>query len=250
MNNTNCPRCGIPIEALTQACSCQACGEVLIHSSTSNYSESNFQFTEWESSTAKFYPLYALVESLWQSFSQPDLFFKKVSSSKSIFRPLIYGLIMGNIGFISSLLWSYLFQNSLFDSFSDSIDVPNRFSPQSFIQAPFIIIIQIFLFAFYVYTCLWISHNRTITFQKCFSLICYAEGAMALQILPVIGTFFSVLLWIFLVITGIHQSALISKSRAFFTLLLPLFIVFFFVFAISVVVIGGIITCGFLKGVL
>lgn len=253
MDDIFCPRCGTRINSCAQTCSCPVCGETLINQIVAITPRSlpSHELTAWESPQSRTNPVFALVDSLWESFSRPNRFFKKAANNSTIVPPLLYALVTGSIGMIAAFLWSQLIQNQFSDLLSQSISFDiDTFSPGSLIATPVFITIQIVISSAIIHFLLWLFRYNKTPFSGTFRLVCYSEGAMVLQVFPVIGSLFSCIFWIFFILTGIHHTHKISIARAIMIFIIPLFaFAFLFVIAIIVGITAGLIGSGLLNDI-
>jgi predicted RNA-binding Zn-ribbon protein involved in translation (DUF1610 family) len=254
MNEFLCPRCGTPINALAHTCSCPACGETQVNQNATNTPQTPPppELTAWDSLLSTNNPVFALADSLWESFSKPNRFFSKSTNCSSVVPPWLYALVTGSIGMLAAFIWSLLIRNPYYDLFSESIFIDtDTFSPGTLIAAPVIITLQLFISSAIIHFLLWLFRYNKTPFSGTFRLVCFSEGAMVLQVLPVAGSFLSLVFWIFFIFTGIHHTHKISIARTIMIFIIPfLIVVFLFLIAIIVGIIAGFFSSGLLNGIL
>jgi hypothetical protein len=242
-----CSRCGHEAIDYPGSYSCAMCGTTL----TSDNTSASFGRTAvpWESPSAGERPLHALVATLQNSFFKPDRFFSATSAGPSTIVPaLLYGLVIGSIGTLAASLWETVLPFSPLSLISGSGIIDNyktSSSPASLVATPLVLVMQLFFTAFFVHAMLFITKSRKKKFAATFKIICYAEGAMLLQVVPLVGTFLSFAGWLYLVINGIHASHEISRKRAVAAILLPflffaaLAVALFFISLIALALVGA-----------
>lgn len=224
-----CSRCGYLID--TTQFFCPLCGGIF-KSEFINKKSSDTETVPWESSSARDYPLRALLNTIQESFFNVDSFFYKLKNASSIKPALLYGIISGSIGMVATFLWSFFLPDSLINSQNSTVVTANNL-----IFTPFILSFQILVTTLYIHLMLIIFRSRKAPISATFRLSCYALGALILNAIPALGPFLSSVLWFYLIITGVHQLHSISKWKALAIMIFPL-IFFFFVVLLIVLAIG------------
>lgn len=216
-----CSRCGFTFDTTQNFCS--LCGTI----SDRELPQKSLQSVAWESSSAKDYPLRAFLDTIQESFFKADHFFTKIqnSSSKSA---LLYGILCGSIGVVSTFLWSFFLPDS-YKQLSATETANNL------IFTPLILILQILLTTAYLHFMLLIFRSRKAPIAATFRICCYSLGAWILNAIPAIGPLLAIIMWFYLVITGIHQIHHISKLKALAAMIFPLLLIFFAVLFAAVI---------------
>jgi ribosomal protein L37E len=216
-----CSRCGFTFDKAQKFC--PLCGAV----SDTSMPQKEPQSVSREDQSARDYPLSAFLDTIQESFFKTDHFFSKIqnSSNKSA---LLYGLLCGSIGIVSTFLWSLI----LPDSFKQ---ISTTETAKNLIFTPFILILQILLTTAYVHFLLLISKSRKAPIGTTFKISCYSLGALVLNVIPAVGTFLAFITWFYLIITGIHQIHHLSKLKAFVIMIFPVLFLFMAVFFIAII---------------
>jgi hypothetical protein len=232
-----CARCGFESDWYPANGGCSLCGSLgtTAESSVSGGTE----IVPWESKLADESPLRALAATFRNSLVSSRRFFSKISTAPKIVPPLIYGLTFGTIGMCAATLWN-CFPSLSSDMFLSGAGIGGNHgdgsTPGNIIATPLILLAKIFLCAAYVHTLLFITRSSRKPFRYTFKTICYAEGAMLFQVIPLIGPMLWFFGWAYLVVSGVRSVHGISGKRASLVLLLPTILL-----AISVGIAGAII---------
>jgi len=218
-----CLRCGYQAIGNPHYGSCPLCGFTSVTGAPSA-SEID-KINPWAAARA---PLKALAITLYNSFFKTDLFFSSLGDAASNIPAFIYGLVTGSIGVLAALLWNNFLPLSFLSIVAGSGyagytgDYRPTISPVSIAATPVLLVIQLVLVAFFIHAMLYITKSKKGNFQATFKTVCYAEGAVILQIIPVVGTFLSFIGWLYLIVAGIHAAHGISVTRICAVLLSPL----------------------------
>jgi len=94
-------------------------------------------------------------------------------------------------------------------------------SATGLIATPLLLIVRLACLSLYTQTLLVLFRSRRKKIAATFRTICYADSAALVQIVPIIGPALSLVLWVYLIITGIHIVHGISRTRTVLVLLLP-----------------------------
>lgn len=232
-----CSRCGYESDGYTLNGNCSLCGFLGVTGTLS--AETSSEVVPWESGSADQAPLHALAVTFRNSFFRNKLFFSKISGNPSLIPALIYGMALGSIGTCAALFWNrfpFLSFKMLFPDSGIISDFSNAVSPGSLIATPIILLAQLFFSTIYVHAMLFITRSSKKPFLVTFKTLCYAEGAMVFQILPLIGPLLGLMAWIYLTVSGIHTVHATSIKRTMLVLLLPLLLL-----TIAIAVTGAIV---------
>jgi len=93
--------------------------------------------------------------------------------------------------------------------------------------APFVIISQVLITALYIHFMLMLFRSRHASFNSTIKSVLYAEGAMALQALPAIGSIAAPVAWLVFILIAMKTVHKISILRAFTVLVVPFLILAF-----------------------
>jgi hypothetical protein len=242
-----CLRCGFESDGYTLNNNCSLCGFFGI---PGDFSAANAtEIAPWETESADESPLRALAVTFRNSFYSSKRFFSKIACNPTLIPALIYGMVVGSIGTCATALWSgfpslsfsTLFSNSgIMGGFSDAV------SPGNLIATPLILLAQLFFCTVYVHSMLFITKSRKKPFLFTFKTMCYAEGSMVFQLLPLIGPMVGIFAWIYLTVSGIRSVHGISGKRALLVLLLPA--LFLTIVAIAIIGAMAVLAAGFFSG--
>jgi hypothetical protein len=236
-----CPQCG-SIANISTTTFCSDCGCLL--SSATTKTRFNASTLLWETNHRRFAFFKVLNRTVAQFLFHPDKWFSEVAQKKAPIAPAWqYGLIIGSIGLLGSWFWTIVLRKySYFAVLHYQFFNQELTSPLTLIAAPLLISLQFFLITLYAFVMLRLNSRNKVSFLETFRIICYAETPTILQVIPIIGTLLSIILWIFALLTGLHYLYGMSRGKVLFILLLPFLILFAFVMIIVIAgIIGGII---------
>lgn len=220
----NCPQCGVT-SPFASGSFCRNCGTFIAPSAHTIIAAPNDSDIPWESSHNAEAPLTALLLTLSACMFHPVRFFSEIAASKkeSLRPALWYGLITGSFGVLASWMWGELYVK-FGQSFTDYTTLfGNSFaSPSMLIATPILMLIQFALIGSYTWFVMRFCKSTKASISEIFRVLCYAESASVLLLIPIVGSFASIILWIYMILEGFHHLFLVSKLKVFIMLLLPL----------------------------
>ncbi len=219
-----CPGCGNG-NIYPGAVFCGVCGALISSELSGKAGKQHFNPIIWETDKRSNAPFQALFSTIIEIILRPSRFFRQVASeNRSALPAFVFGLATGSIGVIAGWLWAAIFikyeQASVL-----SFIIGNVPLPAVLIGAPVILNMQFVLAAFYIKIVMYIGRLGKVAFSQIFRMLCYAEGPMTMQVIPVIGATIGAVFQLYDILTGLHFLYSASRWRVFFTLLLPFFIV-------------------------
>jgi hypothetical protein len=243
----DCPKCGTAISS-SSSDFCTLCGHPLPSSGQQVPSALFNKAIPWES-VETLGITHALWATLRECLFSPSTFFAKVSHPHNTGMAFVYALILGSAGSIVGFLWTYLFLSWLPDSvpwfagFSDSSST----SGASLILMPLLIAAKIVFAAVYFQILLTLTRSKKQGIKSTLGVVCYAESATILNLIPLVGSIVSVALSLYLLAVGISSVHRMSTTKAVVIILLPLLILGIFGILTLAVLIGfGALFNGFL----
>lgn len=162
-------------------------------------------------------------------------FFSTIHSQVSSLRPAsfyaIIGLIQALIGYLSSPSMVNFIKNANIDP-QQQVLMENLFSGQSLtmliITTPFIMILQLLIYASFVYLAIRITNPEKADFPLTLRIIAYASAPMILCIVPYLGGFIGLVWFIYNIFIGVKYALRLPWQRTFLALA-PIFILWFFI---------------------
>jgi hypothetical protein len=187
--------------------------------------------------------LIALIGTIKEILFRPAAFFRQLSLQGGLSAPLNFALIVGSWGILASLYWQF-FQLLFFKQKgfwpADWLLQSLQLGPAIFIGisllAPLLVALNQYLGSLLLYWALRIAGKRRATFEATFRVTAYANAAMIVTCLPVLGGIFAYLWNFILLIKGLGRVFDLSTLGAFLIILLTcffhlgLFGIFFLVF--------------------
>jgi hypothetical protein len=170
--------------------------------------------------------LRAILHTLRECLFSPFLFFSKVSPPYNAAMPFIFALILGSAGSVASFGWTWLFLSAfnwsfpLMDGFTDTLSM----SASGLIFMPLLISAKIVSASVYLQTVLMLTGTKRQKFKSTFVIMCYAESAAALNIVPLAGSIVSPVWSLVLLSAGLSRVHRMSVVKAFALIFLPLLI--------------------------
>jgi hypothetical protein len=226
LRQMDCPTCGKAALFATDAF-CSQCGALLRSGEPSSAPPVVIEVIPdripWETASFSVAPLTIFRATFAGIIFQPDLFFRKITAYRSSATPaIIFALITGSIGIVGSLIWTILFiQYGESFEFLEPLFESEMATPYALIFTPVLLWLQLILCAVYIKGVFRLSRLKQPAFSSVLRVTCYAEAAMLLQVLPIIGTIMSTILWVYALITGLSHLYGAGKIRVVLQLLLP-----------------------------
>lgn len=246
-----CSRCGFPDNDILPGFSCSSCGT--IYSSEPKTRIYQHQVPPWETTDAKEIPFTTFLKAVKEIFINPDRFFKQISSKDQVLTALLFALLCGSIGYTMQFLWSQLFPEQLSDMYEGTSSLftdDGASSATTLLFTPILIMIQIFFITLYTHSMLVITHTKKSPFLSTLKIVSFAQGALLLYFIPVVGSFFSAVYMFFLLLTGIKHKHEIGKFKAFLIVTLPIIIIGVLVLIVLLVLIlFGVAASGLIENI-
>lgn len=162
-------------------------------------------------------------------------FFSTIHSQVSSLRPAsfyaIIGLVQALIGYLSSPGMMNFIKNANIDP-QQQVLMENLFSNQSLtmliITTPFIMILQLLIYASFVYLAIRITNPEKADFPLTLRIIAYASAPMILCIVPYLGGLIGLIWFIYNIFIGVKYALRLTWQRTFLALA-PIFILWFFI---------------------
>lgn len=246
----NCSRCGFADDGSTAAYSCPSCGG--LYSSNPEVKQIVPDML-WESKFAKEYPFTSFLKTVKEIILKPEHFFRNLSNESTILSSWLFALVAGSIGYTGHFVWSLLFPNLFSDLYdnSNSLLSNGNSSAETLLFTPLIITFEIWILTLFVQCMVTITRVKGASIKTTFKVVSYAQSAILLQIIPVIGTLFSSIYMCVLLLTGLNQKHHSSKLKLFFILILPfIFVAGFAVFVLIFILLFGIASTGFIDKII
>lgn len=178
----------------------------------------------------------ALGVTIKEILLRPAAFFQKLSLQGGLSAPLNFALIVGSWGILASLYWHF-FQLLFFKQKgfwpADWILKSMQLGPAIFVGisllAPLLVALNQYLGSLLLYWALRITGRRRATFEATFRVTAYANAAMIVTCLPVLGGVLAYLWNLILLIKGLRRVFDLSTLGASLIILLTwLFHLFLF----------------------
>ena len=174
--------------------------------------------TPWESGEGFFSAFFRTAREVLFS---PVQFFRKNATGEGFWPPLIYGLIVGVIGWGASMVWQWHFLSRWFPIAAFSIIPYNLHLIVMTLALPFLVFVSFFIGSAITHICLFIVGGNKTGFQTTFRVICYSFSGHLFAIIPIIGSTIGSFYTLVLTIIGVREGHGISTGRAVLAVLLP-----------------------------
>jgi hypothetical protein len=245
-----CSRCGFTDNDILPGFSCSSCGA--IYSSKLKTHQNQHNVPLWETTEAKEFPFISFFKTVKEIFISPDQFFKRISSKDQALTALLFALLSGSIGYTFLFLWSQLFPglSEMYESTGTFFTDKESSSATTLLFTPILIIFEILFITLYTHCMLVITRTSKNSFSSTLKIVSYAQSALLLNLIPVIGSFFSAVYMFFLLLTGIQQKHEIGKFKVFLVITLPIIVISVLVLLLLLVlVLFGIVASGLIENV-
>ena len=169
----------------------------------------------------------ALIDTLTMIFTRPAEAFSIMKREGGLGEPLVYTMILGTVGAVVSLGYSFIMQSvGLMTDRSSGIGALFGFGMASVflvLLIPIFLVAGTFIAAAIAHVCLMIVGGANRTFETTFRVLCYAGGsANALQLVPVCGGALAGVASLILNCIGLARAHETDTWRAVVAILLPL----------------------------
>jgi hypothetical protein len=173
----------------------------------------------WEAPGRPWLP--RLVDTVRLLFARPREAFAGVSLDSDVLKPFVFALIAGSFGFSLNLLWQGLAQSILPATSYTRYEIPAAFLPFVALCSPAIIALGVVINAAIFHLFLLIVGGARNGFAATLRVICYAQAAQALQVLPLCGgvlVFIALIAFLAIGFSIVHR---IGAGRAAIAIALP-----------------------------
>lgn len=192
----------------------------------------------------------AFWESLKLSMLEPSRFFDSVPRQGGFTHPLIFGLICMSAGIVFSTLYQFVFQgfsvllqyiaSSPVKDIMTSTGITLIIGVGAIIASPISSFINLFLFSGIYHLFLMMLGSGQNRYEATFRVYAYSQGPQLLQIIPLVGTFATLIWQYVLLVIGFKKLQNASTVQALGAALLPLVLVcgltFFAIFFIAILI--------------
>jgi len=216
-----CSKCGNNQSPLhSQFCS--VCGHPLFNTEETIYSSATQrQGVPWEH-IDRFGLWGAIAITLKKCLTAPASFFSDLAASRNSYMAWVFALIIGSIGSIFSFLWTIFLISPLFDLVPslDAYTGKNMLTTAQLVFAPLIITMKLIFLSCYFHFLLFCTRSSRKDFSATFRILFYTQCASIFECIPVIGSFISLALSLYLLVIGFHKIHGISMLRAWMIIIL------------------------------
>jgi hypothetical protein len=234
-----CPKCGLNA-TLSSNGFCPVCGARFTDGTAAASIEANPGGIPWENAT-DIGIFKAAFDTAHECLLSPGVFFTKLKPPFNALNGFLYALVLGSAGSVIGFFWTYLFSAWLspYFPFINEFSGGAADSGAGLIIMPFLVAAQIAFAAIYMHTVLFLTKSKKHGFKSTFNIVCYAESAAILNVIPFIGYAVSII-WSLIIITeGISRVHRISRTRTILAVFLPLLILGFFCILVFIVIAGA-----------
>lgn len=177
--------------------------------------------------------------ALWETISgvlfNPNRFFSTMPISGGIGKPLLFGLLVGSVGSIISLLWQssraffpyWLSRYPGFEEFPGGAFAPYWMSGPAFtivmiFLTPLLILVGIFISSAITHLCLMLIGGAKSGYEATLRVVAYANATSVVTIFPFCGGVISLFWSVVVTIIGLKEAHRISTGKAAAAFFLPL----------------------------
>jgi len=217
----HCPSCGKTFSEEGETC--PHCGASLTQNKAGEPAQMKEYSSPWDDRDSVGF-FRALVDTWTQVMFSPARFFSRMPPEGGLGGPLLYGFIMGEVGFLFTLMWKsmsalvppFVEQNGFGDYVGEMMGITFLF-----FASPALVLAALFIFSGVLYVCLLIVGGTQRSFEATFRVVCYASSTDLLDILPCCGWIIGLVWNLVLTVVGIRETHKISTGRAALAVLLP-----------------------------
>lgn len=179
-------------------------------------------YTPWED-MANLGVTTAFFRTLKEVLLSPTLFFHRMPVDRGIQSPLFYGVIIGFLGGLFTLLWQYTF-SGLFMPGGVNLFLTSYILIYALVL-PILIAIGLFIASGVLHVALMVVGGNQRGFESTFRVMSYTNSTQVFSIVPILGGLISVIYMTVLLIIGFRESHRISTGRSALAVFLPLIVV-------------------------
>jgi hypothetical protein len=229
-----CPHCGK--EAADGQLFCKHCGARLSEETAPGPAPERAaaaggrEKTPWEDREALGF-FGGLFKTLNGTLFRPSEFFKKMSVSGGLTDPLLFALIIGMVGLMSSYFWQIVLKSAM----QDMVPGMGAYGGNPMLQGvgiallafltPFFIIIGLFVLSGIFHVCLLLVKGATAGFEATFRVVSYGWfSAYLFFVLPVCGGIIGIVWAVVLAIIGLREAHETTGGKAAFAVFLPVIV--------------------------
>jgi len=237
-----CPHCGAAFEMVGTPGEQQPKGGGMppVQPMAQSKAEGDTKYCAWEDK-ARLGFVGALYETWKESLFNPTNFFRKLPIIGGIGNPLLYGLILGMIGVIFSIMYGQFWSN-VFDFSKFAPYMGNDFDMEAYnfaqqmqsigmliklVISPFAILIGFFIASGVFHLILLIFGWNKVNFEATFRVIAYSESAQFFEIVPFFGGLVTLVWSVVLYIIGLKEIHKLSVGQALLVVFLPIILICF-----------------------
>jgi hypothetical protein len=175
----------------------------------------------------------ALVETTMQVLGKPTAFFRAMSPTGGLGGPLLYGLIIGYVGFLAASVYDAIFRslvggslgpfagNEELEKFMPTFDGWGSVAVQA-VVGPLVLIFVLFFAAFVTHVMLTLLGGANRDFEATFRVTAYTQATQIFGLIPFCGGLVATVYAIVVSIIGLSEVHGISRGKAAAAVLLPL----------------------------
>ncbi len=181
------------------------------------------QLTPWEAGGG----IGDLVDSWWESLSDPDRFFSRIDWEGGWESPLLYYLLFVVIGSGLGALWSALLMPAFVSAFGFGSLVPTPSGSlllRQFFLSPFRALFSLVVFAGGAHLVLRLLADRPRRFRSTARTLCYSVGPQLLMVVPFLGGLAAVIWSAVLAVVGLRTAHRTSTGRVVGALVVAAFV--------------------------
>lgn len=183
--------------------------------------------------------------TLGQSLFRPTVFFRRMRVRGGLLAPLVYAIVVGSLSIVTSVVWEMvLFPEGA--TFLPQAQVEGLVGFRSvlygltIILSPIIVTVFVFITAAVLHVCLLVLGGARHGFEASFRVVCYAQGAGAWNVVPLVGAVAEIFWRLTLLVVGLAQSHEIPSWKSVLAVLALVFVwVAVLVVAVIGLVVGG-----------
>ncbi len=220
---------------------CTVCGSLAYPQVSQLSPDHTFSQMPWEKASQ-----IGILKAFWQtirsSLFHPKTFFKHIRRSEDTTQALLFALMIGSLGILINTMWTSLAITSVSQSFGSILSPGDSAGISGLLYYPLFEICQLTLLTGYCHLMLRLTGSKDIKFSGSFRVVCYAQSAIVLSIIPLIGGYIlSPILMVYLCAQGLHHAHGVSRTKALLIQIIPIIIIgILFLFLTALLMIGTI----------
>jgi len=189
----------------------------------------------WESRPGNGF-VWGIFRTLKDVLFSPAAFFRKLTFSRGLREPLLFGLLVGAVGNMFGLFWPVIMVSAGLFPFGGSMLAqlsPGLIFLILVVAVPICVMLSMFIYSAILHLLLLMVRGGKNGFEATFRVVAYSQAAQVWELIPIVGSWIGGVWQLIVQVVGLREIHGVSYLRIILAFLLP--IAFLFVVIIAIV---------------